>query len=55
MQLQIEASGADLLEIPGDGCERVAAQRKTQDRGRPPAAWRAYFRDLDPLDPGYGS
>jgi len=44
MQLRIEAGGADLPEIPGDACERVATQRETHDRE---------FRDLDTIDPVY--
>jgi len=50
-RLQIEAGGADLLEAPGDACERVAARYEKHDRGRAPAAWRAYVRGLDTIDP----
>jgi ribulose-5-phosphate 4-epimerase/fuculose-1-phosphate aldolase len=55
IQLQMEATGAELLEIPGDVCERVAAQYENHDRGRASAEWPAYLRQLDAIDPDYRS
>jgi ribulose-5-phosphate 4-epimerase/fuculose-1-phosphate aldolase len=55
IQLQMEATGAELIEIPPDVCERVAAQYETHDRGRASAEWPAYLRQLDSIDPGYRS
>ena len=53
IQLQMEATGAELREIPPDVCERVAAQYEKHDRGRASAEWPAYLRQLDAIDPGY--
>ncbi len=53
IQLQMEATGSALLEIPVDVCERVAAQYERHDRGRASAEWPAYLRQLDTIDPGY--
>ncbi len=53
IQLQMEATGADLLEIPAVVCERVAAQYELHDRGRASAEWPAYLRQLDTLDRSY--
>ncbi len=53
IQLQMEATGAELLEIPPEVCEHVAAQYERHDRGRASAEWPAYLRMLDRIDPGY--
>jgi ribulose-5-phosphate 4-epimerase/fuculose-1-phosphate aldolase len=53
IQLQMEATGAELLEIPAEVCERVAAQYEKHDRGRASAEWPAYLRQLDSIDPSY--
>ncbi len=53
IQLPMEATGAELLEIPAEVCERVVAQYKKHDRGRASAEWLAYLRQLDSTDPGY--
>ena len=53
IQLQMQATGADLREIPSDVCERVAAQYEKHDRGRASAEWPAYLRQLDAIDPSY--
>jgi ribulose-5-phosphate 4-epimerase/fuculose-1-phosphate aldolase len=53
IQLQMEATGAELLEIPPDVCEHVAAQYEKHDRGRASAEWPAYLRLLDRIDPSY--
>ena len=54
-QLQMEATGAEFLEIATDVCERVAAQYEKHDRGRASVEWPAYLRQLDTIDPGYRS
>ena len=51
IQLQMEATGSALLEIPAEVCERVAAQYEQHDRGRASAEWPAYLRQLDSSDP----
>lgn len=53
IQLQMEATGAELLEIPAEVCERVAAQYEQHDKGRASAEWPAYLRQLDRIDAGY--
>ena len=53
IQLQMEATGAELLEIPSAVCERVAAQYEKHDRGRASAEWPAYLRQLDRIDPSF--
>jgi ribulose-5-phosphate 4-epimerase/fuculose-1-phosphate aldolase len=53
IQLQMEATGAELLEIPPAVCERVAAQYEMHDRGRASAEWPAYLRQLDRIDPSF--
>jgi ribulose-5-phosphate 4-epimerase/fuculose-1-phosphate aldolase len=55
IQMQMEATGAELLEIPAAVCERVAAQYQLHDQGRASAEWPAYLRQLDTVDPGYRS
>lgn len=51
--LNIEATGAELLEIPAEVCERVAAQYQQHDTGRAPAEGTAYLRQLDRIDAGF--
>lgn len=53
IQLQMEATGGDLIEIPPEICEKVAAQYQTHDSGRGAADWPAYLRILDQIDPSY--
>src|ERR1700760_2870654 len=53
IQLQMQATGAELLEIPAEVCEHVASQYEKHDRGRASAEWPAYLRQLDQVDPGY--
>ncbi|HYZ25198.1 MAG TPA: class II aldolase/adducin family protein [Rhodopila sp.] len=55
IQLQMEATGAELLEIPAHVCEHVAVQYEKHDKGRASAEWPAYLRQLDTIDPGYRS
>ena len=53
IQLMMEASGDEVLEIAPAICERVAAQYEQHDRGRASAEWPAYLRLLDGIDPSY--
>jgi ribulose-5-phosphate 4-epimerase/fuculose-1-phosphate aldolase len=53
IQLQMEATGSELIEIPKETCEKVAAQYQVHDAGRGAADWPAYLRMLDGIDPGY--
>jgi ribulose-5-phosphate 4-epimerase/fuculose-1-phosphate aldolase len=53
IQLQMEATGGEMIEIPKETCEKVAAQYQTHDAGRGAADWPAYLRVLDGLDPSY--
>ena len=52
-QLMLEASGAPLIEIPTEVCERVAQQFVRHDSGRGAADWPAWLRLLDREQPGY--
>jgi ribulose-5-phosphate 4-epimerase/fuculose-1-phosphate aldolase len=53
IQLQMEATGREPIEIPPEICEKVAAQYQTHDSGRGAADWPAYLRIIDAIDPGY--
>ena len=53
IQLRMEAAGSELIEIPRDICEKVAAQYQSHDSGRGAADWPAYLRMLDKIDPSY--
>ena len=53
IQLQMEATGGELIEVPPEICEKVAAQYQTHDAGRGAADWPAYLRLMDQIDPGY--
>jgi ribulose-5-phosphate 4-epimerase/fuculose-1-phosphate aldolase len=53
IQLKMEATGAALIEVPPEICEKVAAQYEKHDAGRGAADWPAYLRMLDTIDPGY--
>jgi ribulose-5-phosphate 4-epimerase/fuculose-1-phosphate aldolase len=53
IQIMMESTGQELLEIPAKVCEHVAAQYEQHDKGRASAEWPAYLRQLDALDPGY--
>jgi len=44
---------AEPLEIPAQVCEHVTAQYELHDKGRAPAEWPAYLRQLDRIDPSY--
>lgn len=53
IQLRIEATGAEALEIPPEVCAKTAAQYESHDAGRGSADWAAYLRMLDKIDPSY--
>jgi ribulose-5-phosphate 4-epimerase/fuculose-1-phosphate aldolase len=53
IQFMMEATGAELSEIPAETCEHVAAQYELHDRGRASAEWPAYLRLLDGIDDSY--
>jgi len=53
IQLMMEATGDDLIEIPPAICAKTAAQYEHHDSGRGSADWPAYLRMLDRVDPGY--
>ena len=53
IQLMMEATGEELIEIPPEVCAKTAAQYAHHDSGRGSADWPAYLRMLDRVDPGY--
>jgi ribulose-5-phosphate 4-epimerase/fuculose-1-phosphate aldolase len=53
IQLRMEATGGDLIEIPPAICEKTARQYEKHDSGRGAADWPAYLRMLDNIDPSY--
>jgi ribulose-5-phosphate 4-epimerase/fuculose-1-phosphate aldolase len=50
IQLRMEATGSELLEIPSQICESTAAQYQHHDAGRGSADWPAFLRMLDAAD-----
>lgn len=55
IQLKLEATGSELIEIPPAVCEKTAAQYEKHDSGRGSADWPAYLRMLDRIDTSYRS
>lgn len=55
IQLKIEATGGEAIEIPAAVCEKTAAQYETHDAGRGSHDWAAYLRMLDKIDNSYRS
>ncbi len=53
IQLMMEATGGELVEIPAAICEKTAHQYEHHDSGRGSADWPAYLRILDGIDRGY--
>jgi ribulose-5-phosphate 4-epimerase/fuculose-1-phosphate aldolase len=53
IQLMMQATGDELVEIPAAVCAKTAEQFEHHDRGRGSADWPAYRRMLDRVDPGY--
>ena len=50
IQLTMEATGGELIEIPPEVCAKTAAQYEHHDSGRGSADWPAYQRILDERD-----
>jgi ribulose-5-phosphate 4-epimerase/fuculose-1-phosphate aldolase len=50
IQLKIEATGGEAVEIPAAICEKTAHQYEHHDSGRGSADWPAYLRVLDAID-----
>jgi len=53
IQLSMEATSGELIEIPPEVCKKTAMQYEKHDSGRGAADWPAYLRLLDRLDPSY--
>ncbi|MEJ2375435.1 MAG: class II aldolase/adducin family protein [Pseudolabrys sp.] len=53
IQLMLEATGAEVLEIPPEVCAKTAKQYESHDAGRGSADWAAYLRKLDAIDRSY--
>jgi ribulose-5-phosphate 4-epimerase/fuculose-1-phosphate aldolase len=53
IQLRMEATGGELIEIPAATCEKTAHQYEHHDAGRGSADWPAYQRMLDEIDPNW--
>jgi len=53
IQLMLEATGSELIEIPPEVCEKTAKQYEAHDAGRGSADWAAYLRMLDKVDRSY--
>jgi len=53
IQVKLEATGAELIEIPEDICAKTAEQFEHHDAGRGSADWAAYLRMLDKVDRSY--
>src|ERR1043166_2013558 len=55
IQLMMESTGGELIEIPPAVCAKTAAQYEHHDSGRGSADWPAYLRMLDRVSPGYAA
>jgi ribulose-5-phosphate 4-epimerase/fuculose-1-phosphate aldolase len=53
IQLKMEATGSELLEVPADVCAKTAEQFQHHDSGRGSSDWPAYLRMLDAIDSSY--
>ena len=53
IQLALEASGAEIIDVAPDVCESTARQFAHHDAGRGQADWPAWIRRMDRLDPSY--
>jgi ribulose-5-phosphate 4-epimerase/fuculose-1-phosphate aldolase len=53
IQLKLEATGSELVEVPEAVCAKTAEQYEHHDSGRGSADWAAYLRVLDGIDPSY--
>jgi len=53
IQLKMEATGAELIDIPAEICAKTAEQFEHHDSGRGSSDWPAYLRVLDGVDKSY--
>jgi ribulose-5-phosphate 4-epimerase/fuculose-1-phosphate aldolase len=53
IQLRLEATGSELIEVPPEVCAKTAEQYEHHNIGRGSADWPAYLRMLDNIDRGY--
>jgi len=53
IQLKMEATGGELIEIPSQICESTVKQYQTHDAGRGSADWPAYLRMIEEVDTSY--
>lgn len=53
LQVQLQASGADVVEIPESQCREAIEIFRRHDSGRGGADWPAWMRWLDRIDAGY--
>jgi ribulose-5-phosphate 4-epimerase/fuculose-1-phosphate aldolase len=53
IQLAMQASGDELIEIAPEVCRKTVLQYERHDSGRGAADWPAYLRMLDRIDPSY--
>src|SRR5450631_1556976 len=53
IQLKLEATGGDIVEIPAAICAKTAEQYEHHDAGRGSHDWAAYLRVLDSFDTSY--
>ena len=53
IQLKLEATGGEVVEIPAAICAKTAEQYEHHDAGRGSHDWAAYLRTLDSFDTSY--
>jgi len=53
IQMLMESTGGEVIEIPAEVCAKTVAQYEKHDGGRGSAEWPAYLRMLDRIDPSY--
>ena len=53
IQLKLEATGGEVVEIPPEICAKTAEQYEHHDAGRGSHDWGAYLRVLDGIDTSY--
>src|SRR5690349_5931112 len=53
IQLKLESTGAEVIEIPPAVCAKTAEQYEHHDAGRGSHDWAAYLRMLDQIDTSY--
>jgi ribulose-5-phosphate 4-epimerase/fuculose-1-phosphate aldolase len=53
IQMKLEATKGDVIEIPPEICAKTAEQYEHHDSGRGSHDWAAYLRTLDSFDTSY--